>query len=45
MTDYDLTIIPVLDTEQRPIGIVTVDDVLELVAPPPERRFGLFSGS
>lgn len=34
MTDYDLTIVPVVDDEERPIGIITVDDVLELIAPP-----------
>lgn len=45
MTDYDLTIVPVLDDEQRPIGIITVDDVLELIAPPPGRGFNIFGGS
>ena len=44
MTDYDLTIVPVLDDDERPIGIITVDDVLELVIPPPGRRFGIFGG-
>jgi CBS domain-containing protein len=42
MTDFDLTVVPVVDDEQRVIGIVTVDDVLELVLPEPwRRRFGL----
>jgi CBS domain-containing protein len=42
MTDFDLTIVPVVDEEQRLLGIVTVDDVLELVLPEPwRRRFGL----
>lgn len=33
MTDYDLTIVPVVDEEQRLQGVVTVDDVLELLVP------------
>lgn len=42
MTDFDLTIVPVVDDEDRVLGIVTVDDVLELVLPEPwRRRFGL----
>jgi CBS domain-containing protein len=42
MTDFDLTIVPVVDEEERVLGIVTVDDVLELVLPEPwRRRFGL----
>ena len=45
MTDYDLTVVPVVDDDQRPIGIITVDDVLELIAPPPGRGFGIFGGS
>lgn len=45
MTDYDLTIVPVVDAEERPIGIITVDDVLELIAPPPGRGFNIFGGS
>jgi CBS domain-containing protein len=45
MTDYDLTIVPVVDDDERPIGIITVDDVLELIAPPPGRGFGIFGGS
>ena len=44
MTDYDLTIVPVIDGDDRPIGIITVDDVLELVAPPPGRGFNVFGG-
>ena len=43
MTDYDLTVVPVVDAEERLIGVVTVDDVLELVLPRGWRRqFGLF---
>ncbi len=45
MTDYDLTVVPVLDEQDRPIGVVTVGDLLELLAPPPGRRFGPFGGS
>jgi magnesium transporter len=45
MTDYDLTVVPVVDDADRPVGVITVDDVLELVIPPPGRRFGLFGGS
>jgi CBS domain-containing protein len=45
MTDYDLTLVPVLDEAEHPIGIITVDDVLELIAPPPGRGFNLFGGS
>jgi CBS domain-containing protein len=42
MTDFDLTIVPVVDEDDRILGIVTVDDVLELVLPEPwRRRFGL----
>jgi CBS domain-containing protein len=42
MTDFDLTIVPVVDEDERLMGIVTVDDVLELVLPEPwRRRFGL----
>lgn len=42
MTDFDLTIVPVVDDEGRLLGVVTVDDVLELVLPKPwQRRFGI----
>lgn len=42
MTDYDLTVVGVVDAEQRLQGVVTVDDVLELVVPRGwRRRFGL----
>jgi CBS domain-containing protein len=42
MTDFDLTVVPVLDDDERLLGIVTVDDVLELVLPEPwRRRFGI----
>jgi CBS domain-containing protein len=45
MTDYDLTIVPVVDGDEQPIGIITVDDILELIAPPPGRGFGIFGSS
>jgi CBS domain-containing protein len=42
MTDFDLTVVPVLDDEEHLLGIITVDDVLELVLPEGwRRRFGL----
>ncbi|HUH81239.1 MAG TPA: CBS domain-containing protein [Solirubrobacteraceae bacterium] len=42
MTDYNLTAMPVVDGEGRPIGVLTVDDVLELMLPEDwRRRFGL----
>ncbi|MBV8063964.1 MAG: magnesium transporter [Actinobacteria bacterium] len=43
MTDFDLTVVPVVDADSRLLGVVTVDDVLELVLPRGWRRqFGLF---
>ena len=45
MTDFDHTVIGVVDGEQRLQGVVTVDDVLELVLPHSwRRRFGLGEG-
>src|ERR1017187_3592467 len=42
MTDYNLVMLPVLDEEQRLVGVVTVDDVLELMLPTGwRRRFGV----
>jgi hypothetical protein len=42
MADYNLIAAPVLDGEERMIGIVTVDDVLEVMLPKGwRRRFGL----
>jgi CBS domain-containing protein len=44
MTDYNLTMLPVVDEEQHVVGVVTVDDVLELTLPSGwRRRFGLVS--
>ena len=43
MMDFDLTVVPVVDADSRILGVVTVDDVLELVLPRGWRRqFGLF---
>jgi CBS domain-containing protein/sporulation protein YlmC with PRC-barrel domain len=33
MSDYNLVAMPVLDSERRPVGIIAVDDVLELLVP------------
>jgi CBS domain-containing protein len=45
MTDFDLTVVPVVDEEHVLLGVVTVDDVLELVLPEGwRRRFNLFGG-
>ena len=42
MTDFDLTVVPVVDEQERMVGVVTVDDVLELVLPSGwRRRFGV----
>jgi CBS domain-containing protein len=44
MTDYNLAMLPVVDEQQRVVGVVTVDDVLELTLPAGwRRRFGLVS--
>jgi CBS domain-containing protein len=45
MTDFDLTAVAVVDGEDHMLGIVTVDDVLELVLPESwRRRFGMLGG-
>ena len=42
MADYNLTAAPVVDDQQRMIGVITVDDVLETMLPKGwRRRFGL----
>ncbi len=42
MADYNLTCVPVVDEHEHPLGIVTVDDVLEEMLPRGwRRRFGL----
>jgi len=45
MTDYDLTVAPVVNEREMLLGVVTVDDVLELVLPPGwRRRFDVLGG-
>jgi CBS domain-containing protein len=42
MTDYNLVMLPVLEQQGKMVGVVTVDDVLELTLPSGwRRRFGL----
>jgi CBS domain-containing protein/sporulation protein YlmC with PRC-barrel domain len=42
MTDFNLMAMPVVDEERTPIGLLAVDDVLELMLPDDwRRRFGL----
>ena len=42
MTDYDLTVVPVVGDDEQALGVITVDDVLELVLPRSWRRnFGI----
>ncbi|HEV2922807.1 MAG TPA: CBS domain-containing protein [Solirubrobacteraceae bacterium] len=44
MTDYNLVMLPVLDDDERMVGVITVDDVLELTLPTGwRRRFGVAS--
>ena len=44
MSDFNLSSIPVVDDEQRLMGVITVDDVLELLLPTGWRRdFGMTS--
>jgi CBS domain-containing protein len=38
MTDFDLTVVPVVDEDERMLGVITVDDVLEIVLPRGWRR-------
>jgi CBS domain-containing protein len=38
MTDFNLTVLPVVDDDGRAVGVVTVDDILELMLPPGWRR-------
>jgi len=39
VSKYNLLAIPVVDKENKMLGIVTVDDVIDLVLPPVARRF------
>jgi Mg/Co/Ni transporter MgtE len=42
MSDFNLTSAPIVDERERMIGVVTVDDVLEVMLPKGwRRRFGL----
>ena len=42
MTDFDLTVVSVVDEKEQVMGVVTVDDILEVVLPQNWRRhFGL----
>jgi Mg/Co/Ni transporter MgtE len=42
MTDYNLISLPVVDADAKPIGVVSVDDILELTLPEQwRRRYGL----
>ena len=38
MTDYNLTSVPVVDEQRRLLGVITVDDVLEVTLPDDWRR-------
>jgi Mg/Co/Ni transporter MgtE len=38
MSDYNLITIPVVDENRRMIGLITVDDVLEVTLPEDWRR-------
>jgi len=45
MTDFDLTVVPVTDENEHLVGVITVDDVLEVVLPQGWRRhFGMLGG-
>jgi CBS domain-containing protein len=45
MTDFDLTVVAVVDENQLLLGVITVDDVLELILPEGwRRRFSFFGG-
>jgi Mg/Co/Ni transporter MgtE len=45
MADFNLLAIPVVDEEEKPIGVVSVDDVIELLLPDEwRRRAGLARG-
>ena len=45
MTDFNLSAIPVIDGDERPIGVIAVDDVIELLLPDEWRwRAGLARG-
>ncbi len=44
MTDFNLTVAPVMDEDHRMVGVITVDDLLEMLLPTGWRRdFGMTS--
>ncbi|HEV2979858.1 MAG TPA: CBS domain-containing protein, partial [Solirubrobacteraceae bacterium] len=44
MADYNLVMLPVVDDDERVVGVITVDDVLELLLPAGwRRRYGVAS--
>jgi len=44
LTDFNLTALPVVDEDEHVIGVIAVDDVLELIFPEDwRRRFSAFS--
>jgi Mg/Co/Ni transporter MgtE len=44
MTDFNLTVAPVMDDQHRMVGVITVDDLLEMLLPTGWRRdFGMTS--
>ncbi len=46
MSDYNLAVLPVVDEQQRVLGLISVDDVLELLLPEGWRRqYGMSSNS
>ena len=38
MSDYNLIAMPVVDGDGKPVGVIAVDDVLELLVPEEWRR-------
>jgi len=45
MSDFNLSLAPVVDEDHRMLGVITVDDVLEVVLPQAwRRRFGVLGG-
>ncbi len=46
MSDYNLAVLPVVDVQQRVLGLISVDDVLELLLPEGWRRqYGMSSSA
>jgi magnesium transporter len=38
MSKYNLLAVPVVDRERKILGIITIDDVMDLILPPLSRR-------